>query len=324
MRLREIGEDALIRRIRERFPSSGGVLGIGDDAAVFDLPAGHSAVYCSDLVAEGTHFLRTLHPADSVGYKAVAVNVSDIGAMGGVPLHFVISLAAPGDLEVEWVDSFYSGVERACREFGVTLVGGDTSSAASIFVDVSMIGHVPSGQAVRRSGAKPGDNLFVTGTLGGSARGLSLLKAGVMDDPSIRRHLYPQPRHRVGALFAGRAHAMIDVSDGLSTDLNRLVTDSRVSARIYQDKLPAALNCNTAEVLHGGEEYELIIVLAGKAADIPSAIEGVSISWIGEIVTSTGESQISLVEQSSESILRPQGWEHYSRQDLPAHRNVGI
>ena len=113
-------------------------------------------VFCSDLVAEDTHFIRDLHPPDSVGYKAVAVNVSDVGAMGGVPMHFVISLAAPGDLDLEWVDGFYNGVARACRDFDVSLVGGDSSSAKSIFVDVAMIGRVKTGCAVRRSGAKAG------------------------------------------------------------------------------------------------------------------------------------------------------------------------
>src|SRR6187549_1281514 len=158
MRLGELGENALVRRIRDRFQNSNAILGIGDDAALLELPPGHSIVYCSDLMVEDTHFIRTLHPADSVGYKAVAVNVSDVGAMGGIPMHFVISLAAPGDLELEWVDGFYAGVQQACRDFNVSLVGGDTSSAKSIFVDVAMIGRVRSGTAVRRSGARAGDN----------------------------------------------------------------------------------------------------------------------------------------------------------------------
>src|SRR5688572_28355879 len=108
MRLGELGEGGLIKRVRNRFLNSGVTLGIGDDAAILEFPPGHSIVYCSDLVAEGTHFIRSLHPPDSVGYKAVAVNVSDVGAMGGVPMHFVISLAAPADLDVEWIDGFHT------------------------------------------------------------------------------------------------------------------------------------------------------------------------------------------------------------------------
>src|SRR5262249_12198810 len=156
-------------------------------------------------------FIRNLHPPDSVGYKAVAVNVSDVGAMGGVPMHFVISLAVPANLELEWVDRFYDGVERACHDFSVSLVGGDSSSANLIFVDVALIGRFGSGAAVKRSGARPGDAIYVTGTLGTSVRGLELLRTGDRLSPAVTRHLYPQPRHQVGAVVAGQAHAMIDV-----------------------------------------------------------------------------------------------------------------
>src|ERR1051326_198986 len=120
------GELALIRKIRDRFPTPGIPLGIGDDAAIVDLPSDSSAVYCSDLVVENTHFIRGVHPADSIGYKAVAVNVSDVGAMGGVPLFFTLSVALPSEVSVEWIDRFLDGVERACRTFDVRLVGGDS------------------------------------------------------------------------------------------------------------------------------------------------------------------------------------------------------
>src|SRR3954468_11532872 len=248
MLLRDLGEGGLIQRIRAQFQNSSVVLGIGDDTAVLDIPDGHSVLFCSDLLAEDSHFIRGLHPPDSVGYKAVAVNVSDIGAMGGIPMHFVISLAAPGDLEVEWVDGFYSGVARACREFNVSLVGGDSSTAKSIFVDVAMVGRVKTGCAVRRSGAQPGDKIYVTGALGGSARGLQLLRRGVIEDPAVQRHLYPRPRHPIGAAVATKVHAMIDISDGLSTDLGHILEESKVAARIYKDKIPAAPSASNSEV----------------------------------------------------------------------------
>jgi thiamine-monophosphate kinase len=230
--------------------------------------------------------------------------------MGGTPMHFVISLAAPGDLDVAWVDGFYSGVERACREFGVTLVGGDTSSAATIFVDVALVGRVPIGKAVLRSGAKPGDKIYVTGKLGGSARGFALLKSGNSDASTVQRHLYPQPRHLVGAAVAGIAHAMIDVSDGLSTDLGHIVTESGVSARIYEERLPVADGADISHALHGGEEYELILV----APELPSAIEGVSLTPIGEILPAEGQTpQVHLVSRGGVSTLQPLGWDHYPR-----------
>jgi thiamine-monophosphate kinase len=303
-----MGEGALIRRIRERFSLNQVDVGIGDDAAVFDLPADYSAVFCSDLLAENTHFVRNLHPPDSVGYKSIAANVSDVAAMGGIPMHFLISLAAPGDLDFVWIEGFLDGVERACRDFEISLLGGDSSSSDRIFVDVSMIGRVRSGQAIRRSGAKPGDDIYVTGTLGSSTLGLDLLKAGKLDDPAVRRHLYPEPRYRIGPAVAARAHAMIDISDGLSTDLTHIVDESKVSARIYKDRLPAGAGVEKDHLLHGGEEYELIVV----ANDLPTMIEGIPLTRIGEIIDSGLENQIFLIDGTQESVLHPKGWQHFA------------
>lgn len=309
MKLRDLGEGVLIRNIRERFGASAGELpvGIGDDAAIINVPSGHSLVFCSDLLAEDTHFIRGLHPADSIAYKAIAANVSDIGAMGGMPMHCLISLAAPGDLDWEWFDGFFQGVENACRQFDISLVGGDSASSDRIFVDVSMIGRVPSGQAIRRSGAKVGDKVYVTGTLGSSVLGLERLKANDVNHPSVKRHLYPEPRHLVGAAVRDRAHAMIDVSDGLSTDLTHILEESKVSARIYNDRLPAADGAEPEHVLHGGEEYELIIV----ASDLPAMVEGIPLTCIGEIIDPAIENQMFLIAGATQSVLHPRGWQHF-------------
>jgi thiamine-monophosphate kinase len=308
MRLKDLGEDGFLRRIRARFQNPAVTVGIGDDAAILEAPpAGHRLVYCCDLVVENTHFIRGMHPPDAVGYKAVAVNVSDVGAMGGTPLFIVISFAAPGDLELAWVDEFYSGIEKACRKFDVALVGGDTSSAASIFADVAIIGSV-RGKAVLRSGAQPGDSIYVTGTLGASVLGFEQLRSGVKESIAVQRHLYPEPRHRVGAAVAGVAHAMIDVSDGLSTDLRHIVSESRVSARIDKSSLPAAAGAQDEQVLHGGEEYELLIT----APELPAEIEGVRLTRIGEIVRSVEDRhEVFMVDGAKESVLQPQGWDHY-------------
>ena len=310
MKLRDLGEGALIRKIRERFGAKTSELpvGIGDDAAVIDIPPGHSLVFCSDLLAENTHFIRDLHPPGSIGHKAIAANVSDIAAMGGVPMHFLISLAAPGELDWTWFEGFFHGVESACGQFDISLAGGDSASSDHIFVDVSMIGRVRSGQAVRRSGAKAGDAIYVTGTLGSSILGLERLKAGTSNDAAVKRHLYPEPRCKVGVAVADQAHAMIDVSDGLSTDLTHILEESRVSARIYKDRLPVWPGAEDHHVLHGGEEYELIIV----APDLPGIIEGVPLTCIGEIIHSETENQTFLIDGTHESVLRPQGWQHFS------------
>ena len=307
MKLQDLGEGAIIRKIRDRFKAAVAVP-IGDDAAIFDVSPGYSLVFCSDLVAENTHFLRDLHPADSIGYKAVAANVSDVGAMGGVPMHFLISLAAPGDLDAAWIDGFLDGVARACDGFEISLLGGDSSSADLIFVDVSMIGRVPAGKAVHRSGAIVGDGVYVTGTLGSSALGLELLKSGKRDDLAVNRHLYPTPRQRIGATVAERAHAMIDISDGLSTDLTHVLEESKVSARIYKDRLPAWPGTQDQHVLHGGEEYELLIV----AKELPKMLDGVPLTRIGDIIKSGTEHQAFLVEGTHEAALRPHGWQHFS------------
>jgi thiamine-monophosphate kinase len=176
-----------------------------------------------------------------------------------------------------------------------------------IFVDVSMVGRVQEGRAVLRSGARPGDRIYVTGTLGGSARGLELLRSGQKDHPAIRRHLYPEPRHRAGHAIAEIAHAMIDVSDGLSRDLTHIIRESGVSARINKDQLPAADGASEAHVLHGGEEYELLVA----APELPREVEAVPLRLIGEIIPSAGEHQILLKDGSSESVLAAQGWDHY-------------
>ena len=307
MKLEDLGESGLIRKIRERFKSPV-VVPIGDDAAVFDVPAGQSLVFCSDLLAENTHFIRDLDPPDSIGYKSVAANVSDVGAMGGTPLHFLISLAAPGELDGAWVDSFLDGVALACGDFKISLIGGDSSSSDRIFVDVSMIGSVPSGKAIRRSGAKPGDSIYVSGQIGGSALGLECLRSGDLKNPAVRRHLYPEPRHKLGAALLERAHAMIDISDGLSTDLTHIVEESKVSARIYKDRLPGWPGAGDHHILHGGEEYELIVASPHDLAEVRM---NVPLTRIGEIIRSGVENQVFLIDGTQESVLRPQGWQHF-------------
>jgi thiamine-monophosphate kinase len=310
VRLNDLGEGGLIRRIRERFAAAAPDLpvGIGDDAAVIDFPPDYSLVFCADLVIENSHFLRDLHPAASVAYKAIAANVSDVAAMGGVASHFLISLAAPGNLDLSWFESFFQGTEDACRDFAVALAGGDSSSSDHIFVDVSMIGRVRAGHAVRRSGAKPGDSIFVTGSLGGSALGLERLKAGAeLKDPAVKRHLFPEPRFKVGAAVAEKASAMIDVSDGLSTDLSHILQDSKVSARLYKDRLPVWPGADDRHALHGGEEYELVIV----GQELPVMIEGVRLTNIGEIIDSAVEHQAYLIDGARESVLHPRGWQHF-------------
>ena len=300
-------EDQLIEMIRKRFADTSAEVGIGDDAAVIDLPSGFSTLVCSDLLAENTHFRRETHPAHSVGFKAVAVNVSDVGAMGGTPNFCLLSLAVPRNLAPSWIDAFFDGIAAACREFEISLVGGDSSAADRVFVDVSVIGRVRRGGAVLRSGARSGNNVYVTGTLGGSALGLELLEKGQNDHPALRRHLYPEPRHRIGAKVANRATAMIDISDGLSADLTHILEASGVSARITRESIPLYTGADVSRALHSGEEYELIVT----AEDLPVEVDGVGITCIGQIVPSGEKPKIQLIEGSTQRVLDPKGWKHF-------------
>jgi thiamine-monophosphate kinase len=233
--------------------------------------------------------------------------------MGGVPTFFTLSVAVPGEVESSWIDGFIDGIARACEEFRVNIAGGDSSSADRIFVDVSMIGWIETGGEVRRSGAKLGDGIYVTGCLGGSALGLQHLRAGDSAHPSVATHLYPTPRPDIGRAVRAQAHAMTDISDGLSIDLAHIVEESRVSAIVYRNQIPAPVGAHDDHVLHGGEDYELLIV----APQLPTEIAGVSITRIGEIVPAKTASQILLVDGSREMVLEPRGYEHFNRTKQP-------
>lgn len=300
-------EKQLIGMIRQRFSTVQVPVGLGDDAAVVDLPVGFSTVLCADLLVEETHFRRSTHPADSIGFKAIAINVSDVGAMGGIPAYSLISLAVPPDLETTWIEGFFDGVEKACEDFQIQLVGGDSSVAERIFVDVSMVGRVRQGGAVRRSGASPGDGVYVTGSLGGAARGLELLGTEDPTHRAVRRHLYPEPRHVLAQEVAPKATAMIDVSDGFSVDLAHILDASNVSARIERDQIPCDPDADVELALHGGEDYELIIT----GREFPDRIGEVPITRVGEIVESSDSHQIWLCTGSHEEILEPAGWQHF-------------
>ncbi len=307
-------EKQLIERIRRRFGELSTGIGIGDDAAVVDLPPGSSTVLCADMLVEGTHFRRSTHPADSLGFKAVAINVSDVGAMGAVPDFALLSLAVPSDLDAQWTEAFLDGIANACQAFDIHLVGGDSSVAEGIFIDVSIIGHVRPGHAVGRGGARPGDRIFVTGSLGGSAQGLTLLEQGApVHDETVRRHLYPVPRNRIGQALAPQATAMIDVSDGFSVDMTHILEESGVSARIDPLRIPCnpGVDIDLAPdlALHGGEDYELIMTGTG----IPDHFENIPITAVGQITESSGSHQILLVTDTGEEILTPRGWQHFTK-----------
>jgi thiamine-monophosphate kinase len=310
-----LNEFEVIRHLSNRLPEPPPevIVPIGDDCAVLRL--GDALwVAAADMLVAGRHFKEWASPED-VGYKAVAANVSDVAAMGGVP-RFV--LASGGAGEAETTLRCMDGVLEACEEFGTYPLGGDTTGAAALTVDVSILGqlvHAP----VLRSGARPGDLLAVTGELGASAAGLLALESGDAGPKRlIRKHLRPEPR-----LVAGRAaarlgaHAMIDLSDGLASDVCHLCERSGVGCRIDLDLLPIAGDTRESlrsagrdpEVLAatGGEDYELLVAVSEEVVEALVSESEVPVAVIGEV---TGEGVVFL--RGGERVDGLSGWDHFA------------
>lgn len=316
-------EKAMIARIRRQVRVWPGVTaGIGDDCAVLKIPTGHEALVTTDFTLESVHFRREWHTPESVGHRCLARGLSDIAAMGGNPLAAFLSLALPAKLPQPWVDRFFRGFRDLADEHHVTLAGGDIAqSPHKIFADIMVVGSVPKGQAVLRSGARPGDLVYVTGKLGGSAEALHRLERGQMlNRQRYLRHFFPEPRLKSAQFL--RAHraatAMIDLSDGLSTDLAHICEESGVGARIVASMIPRANIGKSSDkngrvsldlALHGGEDYELLFT--ARPNKKPKRIAGIPVSQIGLI---TREKRIILVnEENRTSKLEARGWEHFAK-----------
>ena len=338
-----MNEFDFIKKIREqarlRGASSDLLRGIGDDAAVFKSALGANVVITSDLLIEDIDFRHQSTTPGLLGHKALAVSLSDIAAMGARPRWAMLSLGLPNDLwDTGFADAFYEGFFQLADRFGVKLIGGDISRAPDkTVIDSIVIGECPAGQAVLRAGAQPGDQIYVTGFLGDAAAGLRLLERGahlhsqtIEDvnehpvDHLLLRQLQPEPRVGWGLLLGDRqlATAMIDISDGLSSDLNHLCAESTVgafieAARIPIDPLVSDL-CGRRALdplmlaLHGGEDFELLFTVNPKnIAKLPARVDGVRVTRIGEITDASAGVQIS--EGSRKWNLEPGGWEHFAR-----------
>jgi thiamine-monophosphate kinase len=318
-------EKDLIRRIRDRAVKRRGSLlpggiSIGDDCAVVPIPRGHEALLTTDFSLENVHFKRNWHPPESVGHRCLTRGLSDIAAMGGQPLAVFLSLALPRSLPQSWVDGFLRGLLKLADEFKVSLAGGDTAqSPGGIMADIVALGSVPKGKAVRRSGARPGDRIYVTGELGASAATVDLLARGKkLRLSDFGNHFYPRPRVAVGRFLRekGLASAMIDISDGLSTDLGHICEESGVGAELETEAIPVAKLGKSGRrvdfrfALHGGEDYELLFTAAPKRR-VPPRIAGVTVRQIGVV---TGKRQMFLVDRKGlRQELQPQGWEHFRK-----------
>jgi len=315
-------EQMLISRIRRSAVrrGKGVVTGIGDDCAVLRAPRGHQVLATTDFTLEGIHFRREWHSPEVVGHRCLTRGLSDIAAMGGEPLAVFLSLALPKKLPQSWVDGFMKGLLELAGEFKVPLAGGDTAeSPTGVLADILVLGSVPKGKAILRSGAKPGDRIYVTGQLGGASAALKELVAGKKIRPrDFARHFHPVPRIAAAGLLrgGGLATAMIDLSDGLSTDLNHVCEESRVGAQVLAAAIPKASVGRTrnkvdlSQALHGGEDYELLFT-APPGKPIPEHIANVPVSLIGRITRSR---KVLLVnEKGGSRELKPAGWEHFRK-----------
>ena len=348
------GELALLARIRARaaqsarsgpFARDGIKLGIGDDCALLRIGPREELAVTTDLSVEGQHFRLAWHSPESIGHRTLARGLSDLAAMGARPVAAFLSLGLPKNLvqdqKKNWVERFFDGFLALAREFQAPLAGGDLAESPIAVADVVLTGAVGRGQALLRSGAQPGDLLYVTGTLGGAAAALALLarwaetrsrpRTAKSDSPQpaslriptkleplLAPHLFPQPRVTQGLWLASRglASAAIDLSDGLSTDLAHLCEESHVAAEVDAAALPIGPGASLAQALHGGEDYELLFT-APPSARVPRRIAGVPVTRIGRILRQRkGRATAALVNveggSQSPQTLAPRGWEHFS------------
>lgn len=335
MHVSKLGEFGLIARIAKMVgePGDDVVVGIGDDVAVLRTGGDKYLLATCDIQVEGIHFIRDKISPYQLGRKAVAINLSDIASMGGVPKQLLISLVLPEDTPVSYVDAMYEGMKEETGRYGVDIVGGNIArSPSGLIVDIFLLGEVEPEYLLLRSGAKVGDGVLVTGYVGDSAAGLTLLLAPAANCDKayakrvLEAHLTPTPRLKEGRVIAksGMATAMIDVSDGALGDLGHICERSGVGARVWVERLPISDAARTTAMavekdplkwaLGGGEDYELLFTTPPERAEELAALvceeTGTPVSVIGEIVPA--EEGIKVVRESGESLsLEREGWDHF-------------
>ena len=316
----------LIRRHFDWAPARSEVaLGVGDDAALIDPPAGHQLAIGTDMLIAGRHFPDAT-PPEAVAHKALAVNLSDLAAMGAVPLAFTLSLGLP-DVESAWLERFSRGLRQAADSWGCDLIGGDTVGAPRLTLSITAFGAVPAGKALRRRGARIGDRIAVTGTIGDAALGL-LLALGQVDAPStlvdgdgdyLRARLdRPEPRLTTGQALRDRASAGLDVSDGLLQDLGHLLTASGLAAEIDLDAIPLSGAArrwlggrpqDLGRLISGGDDYELVVALPPALALDPAW----GLTVIGRLTDQWTVGEIR--EQSGRPLPGQRGYNHFQGSD---------
>ncbi len=332
-RKKQLDEAAIVRKIERaaalvwKGAKQAGIgLGIGDDAAIWKPRPGTEAVLTTDWFLEGRHFWRDWHAPEAVGWKSLTRAASDIAAMGAEPRCFLLSLALPQQLATSWLDKFLRGMTRASAVLRCPLAGGDTTRADRVLINVTVLGEVPQGTALLRSGARPGDLIYVSGRLGEAELGLRLArKARKLKKREggqlLKKHLFPEARIALGKWLRQRrmASAAMDLSDGLSLDLHRLCAASGVGAELQAELLPTASSkfarvfnesATLKAALHGGDDYELLFCIPRKYRHrIPSLKYGTRLTHIGQVVAAR---EINLITKSGKKTkLFPGGWDPF-------------
>ena len=325
-----IDELSALRRIEEQFntASKGVEVGIGDDAAAVHITGGRLLLATTDSQVEDVHFIKSLISPDILARKAVAVSVSDIGAMGGVPRYILASVGFSGDEDEGYLSQMIAGFRESEKEFRVELIGGNLSTSDKVFLDITALGEIEPEYVVKRTGVCEGDLIYVSFVLGDSALGLALLRGGAPHSENkklIERHMCPRPRLELGRQLAlgGAVNSMIDVSDGLLLDLGRITVDKGLGARIYAEKLPlsggykSVVSDYTQDfyelALSGGEDYELLFTASEDNRDNVSEIASSVRTDITEIGIVTQGSAIEVVDSNGYEIkYARRGFTHFN------------
>lgn len=296
--LRQIGEFGMIERIAKKIRCDRSVIcGIGDDAAVVSYTRDKYLLFTTDMLVEGVHFRRKEATFAQIGRKALAVNISDIAAMGGLPKYAVVSLGFPKGFSLRAVDEIMRGMYALAKEFGINIVGGDTVRAQKIILCVSLAGEVKKGNLTLRSGAKPGDLIFVTGSLGDSRR----LK---------QFNFIPRVKEAQEIIKRFRPTALIDISDGLASDLQRITEQSRVGAIIFEQSIPVSRGASLTKALYEGEDFELLFTMSLDSARKFYAKDKFPVTCIGKIVER--QRGLTLIDKEARtSSLKQKGFRHF-------------
>ncbi|KYK34838.1 MAG: hypothetical protein AYK22_04595 [Thermoplasmatales archaeon SG8-52-3] len=314
MKIKEIGEFGLIDRITRKQNNKEVIVGIGDDAAVFQTTIGLQ-VLTTDCLVEGDHFKREWFSSEQIGMKAIEINVSDIAAMGAKPKYVLVSMALPIDLDVEFVDGLYKGMWKSCSKYKIEIIGGNMTHCNKIVISITLTGEVNKKKLSLRSGAKPGDFIFTSGHLGFGKAGLRLFQEKIKGFEKVKKaYLEPKAQLKTALDIAQYVNSLIDISDGLGPEIRHICKQSGCGAIIYKDKIPISEEVrNVADklgedeynyALFGGEDFQLLFTVSKENID---KVKGF---LIGEIIKNK---KISLFYNGKKKEIKEKGYDHFSR-----------